>query len=128
MSRKAFGAVTLAVLAAVASTALAAQPRGNFATYQAFDHGREVISLVTQTKTQLNALFCYHGFPWSIDRVVVKPDGSFSYHGRARTISPDRTAPAKITGRFVTKNKAVGHFSGPCAKNRAFTATYRPGR
>ena len=116
--------------AVVTAAALAAQPRKN-AAYTAISNGHHLLSLTTTNTKTMSVFFCYdrHGnFPWDALAVPVKSDGSFSYHGPAENIIKHKHGTLKISGHFVTRDKAVGHITGPCVTNRAFTARYSPGR
>lgn len=120
-------------LALVSSAALAVAPRGN-ANYVAVDHqGRPAITLWMRTKTNMTVFVCYdwHKGPNegnhynNTNPITVSSDGHFSYRGPGTDLH-GKTARLQFSGRFVSKDKAVGHMTAPCMRHRAFTAHYAP--
>jgi hypothetical protein len=121
----------LALAALTTSVALAAQPRGHGATYIAPDaQGRPAISLIANSKTSMMVLLCYRwsrgGDPHEAG-VQVRSDGSFSYRGVAIEPISNKQVKVRLHGRFVSRNRAVGHVRAPCMKRRRFTARYQHG-
>ncbi len=122
------------LLALTASAALASvAPRGN-ANYVAVDHqGRPAITLWMRTKTNMFVFVCYdwHKGPNEGNHynnknpITVSSDGHFSYDGPGTDLN-GKTAHLKLSGHFVSKDKAVGHMTAPCMRHRAFTANYAP--
>jgi hypothetical protein len=121
------------LLAGMASAALAVAPRGN-ANYVAVDHqGRPAITLWMKTKTNMIVFVCYdwrhgpnEGNHFNNDkRITVTSRGSFSYDGPASDLN-GRHATIKLSGHFVSKDKATGMITAPCLKHHRFTAHYAP--
>jgi hypothetical protein len=129
MLRKALAlmAVVVSMLALVAA-ALAAAPRGN-ANYVATDsQGRPAITIWMRTKTDMVIFVCYrwgkvdHGDHLNnFDPIHVPSSGSFSYHGPASGLH-QQMSTIRFSGKFVTRDRAVGTMTAPCMKNRHFTA------
>ena len=128
-----FVALLSGLLVLTASAALAAAPRGN-ANYVAVDHqGRPAITLWMRTKTTMLLFVCYdwHKGPNEGNHydnntpITVSSDGHFSYDGLGTDLK-GKTAHLKLSGQFVSKDKAVGHMTAPCMRDRAFTANYAP--
>lgn len=122
-----------ALLAGIASVALAVAPRGN-ANYVAVDHqGRPAITLWMRTKTSMTLFVCYdwhhgpnEGNHFNNDKpITVTSRGSFSYQGPGTDLK-GRQATLKLTGHFVSKDKAKGTITAPCMKHYRFTANYAP--
>ena len=120
-------------LGAGAAVALAAAPRGN-ANYVAVDHqGRPAITLWMQTGTRMIVFVCYqwHNNGQHLNNakpITVGSNGAFSYRGPAindhgRAV---KGANLKLTGRFVSRDEAVGTMTAPCMHHQSFTARYAP--
>jgi hypothetical protein len=125
--------VLVAVIAlALAQAAVAVAPRGN-ANYVATDsHGRPAITLWMRTKTNMFVFACYrwgkvdHGDHLNnINPIHVPPSGTFSYHGPAINIH-QQTSTIQFSGKFVSRDRAVGTMTAPCMNHRHFTANFAP--
>jgi hypothetical protein len=127
MVRRALVITAVAMLAMV-SAAPAVAPRGN-ANYVAKDsQGRPAITLWMRTKTDMVVFVCYrwgtvdHGNHLNNTKAIhVSPSGSFSYHGPASDLH-QKTSTIRLSGTFVTRDRAVGTMTAPCMKRRHFTA------
>jgi hypothetical protein len=116
----------------LASVALAARPRGN-ANYIAVDkQGRPAITLWMRTGTTMFVFACYrwgkidHGDHLNnVNPIQVPSTGSFSYHGPAGNLHGKKVT-IKLSGKFVTRDRAVGKLTAPCAKDYSFTASFAP--
>jgi hypothetical protein len=129
MLRKALALLAVAVVVFVLVAAgPAVAPRGN-ANYVATDsHGRPSITIWMRTKTDMLVFVCYrwgkvdHGDHLNNSNPIHVPSsGSFSYHGPASDLH-QRTSTIRLSGKFVTRNRAVGTMTAPCMKHRHFTA------
>ena len=138
LGRKLSGRAVLALvlsglLVLTASAALAVAPRGN-ANYVAVDHqGRPAITLWMRTMTNMVVFVCYDWHKGAnegnhynnTNSIPVSSDGHFSYDGPGADVHGKR-AQLKLSGHFVSKDKAVGHMTAPCMRHSAFTANYAP--
>jgi hypothetical protein len=123
-------ALLLGLLAAstLISAAWAARPRGD-ANYVATDsRGRPAITLWMRTDARMIVFVCYrwgrvdHGDHLNNSHTIRVPSsGAFSYAGPARNLH-GKTFTIKFSGRFVTRDKAVGVMTAPCMSHRRFTA------
>src|SRR5579859_4001367 len=125
--------LTSLVLMGIASAAVAVAPRGN-ANYVAVDQrGRPAITLWMRTKTDMVVFVCYdwhhgpnEGNHFNNDKpITVTSRGSFAYKGPATDLK-GKTATLKLSGHFMSKDKATGTITAPCMKHRRFTAHYAP--